>query len=132
MGDAIEVPLGPRRETVRIMTQANPAAGARIYFIEHDEFYDRPKLYGDAAGDFPDNPERFGLFALASVMALPLVTEGPVLLHAHDWHAALALTFLRTRFADDPRYRRIVTVLSVHNAGYQGHYPPSEIGRAHV
>lgn len=129
VGSPFEVPLGSRRETVRIMVERNPAPGARIYFIEHDGFYDRPKLYGDAAGDFPDNPERFGLFALASVMALPLVTDGPVLLHAHDWHAALALTFLRTRFADDPRYQRIVTVLSVHNAGYQGHYPPSVMQR---
>ena len=125
VGEPFVVPLGARRETVRLLTQRNPAAGARVYFIEHDGFYDRPKLYGDARGDFPDNPLRFGLFALASVMAIPMVTEGPVLLHAHDWHAALALTFLRTRFAGDSRYHRVGTVLSVHNAGYQGHYPAS-------
>lgn len=129
VGEPFVVSLGARRETVRLLTPRTPAPGARIYFIEHDELYDRPKLYGDAKGDYPDNPLRFGLFALASVMAIPMITDGPVLLHAHDWHAALALTFLRTRFADDERYRRVATVLSVHNAGYQGHYPPSVMGQ---
>jgi len=125
-GDPFVVRLGDRSETVRLLTQAEPAvSGAQLLFLEHDEFYDRPKLYGDAAGDYPDNHLRFGLFALASVMALPMLTSGPILLHVHDWHAALALAYLRTQFAADVRYQRITTVLSVHNAGYQGHYPPT-------
>ncbi|MFN0181931.1 MAG: glycogen synthase [Gemmatimonadales bacterium] len=127
VGEPLVVPLGKRRETVRILTEAIPPPGARVYFIEHDGFFDRPKLYGDQQGDFADNHLRFGLFALASVMALPMVAEGPVILHAHDWHAALALTYLRTYYATDPRYARVATVLSVHNAGYQGHYRPSAL-----
>jgi starch synthase len=58
-------------------------------------------------------------------MAIPLVATGPILLHAHDWHAALALTYLRTQLARDARYAQVGTVLSVHNAGYQGHYRPN-------
>lgn len=124
-GEPFEVPLGHRTETVRLLTAAEPAPGTQLFFLEHDGFYDRPRLYGDAAGDYPDNPVRFGLFALASVMALPMLSSGPILLHVHDWHAALALAYLKTRFADDERYRRVATVLSIHNAGYQGHYPPA-------
>ncbi len=125
VGDPLEVWLGTRREVVRLMAPAEQPPGARIYFVEHDGFYDRPRLYGDAHGDFPDNLVRFATFALASVLALPRLTRGPTVLHAHDWHAALALTYLRTAFAGDPRYARTGTVLSVHNAGYQGHYPPA-------
>lgn len=125
VGDAFEVPIGERLETVRVLTERDAPSTRRLYFIEHDGFFDRDKLYGDARGDYRDNHLRYGLFALASVMALPLVATGPMVLHAHDWHAALALTYLRTTFADDPRYRRVAAMLSVHNAGYQGHYPPS-------
>jgi starch synthase len=125
VGDPFVVHLGPRRETVRLLRQRDPAPNGTVYFIEHDEFFDRPKLYGDQRGDYPDSHLRFALFALASVMALPRITSGPILLHAHDWHAALALTYVRTAFAGDPRYARVATVLSVHNAGYQGHYPPA-------
>ena len=49
--------------------------------------------------------------------------NAPVIMHAHDWHAALASVYLRTYFMSDPFYRQIRTVLSVHNAGFQGQYP---------
>jgi starch synthase len=48
-----------------------------------------------------------------------------MVLHAHDWHTGLALTYLRALKGGDPWYDSIRTVLSVHNAGYQGHYPAS-------
>lgn len=125
VGPPIEAWVGGRRETVRLLTEAEPAAGPRVYFIEHDPFFDRPELYGDRRGDYPDNHLRYGGFALASVLALPRIAAAPTLVHAHDWHAALALTYLRTTFRPDPRYARVGAVLSVHNAGYQGHYPPT-------
>jgi len=131
VGAPIDVAIGPRRETVRLLTQATPEPGATIYFIEYDPYFDRPQLYGDRTGDYSDNAQRFSLFARASVLALPRITSGPILLHAHDWHAALALAYLRVYHADDGELGRASTVLSVHNAGYQGHYPAStmaEIG----
>ncbi|MHB1328981.1 MAG: glycogen synthase [Gemmatimonadales bacterium] len=131
VGEPIDVIIGERQETVRLMMQANAEPGTAIYFIEHDHYFDRPQLYGDRFGDYPDNPLRFSLFARASVLAIPRILTGPVLLHAHDWHAALALAYLRVFHADDPQLGSAATVLSVHNAGYQGHYPPSameEIG----
>jgi len=124
VGEPFEVRLGQRVETVRLMKQKVGSSGVGLHFIEHDGFFDRPRLYGTEHGDYPDNHIRFATFALASVMALPQLVSGPKIVHAHDWHAALALTYLRTRFAGTPGYERIGTVLSVHNAGYQGHYPP--------
>jgi hypothetical protein len=35
--------------------------------------------------------------------------------------------YLRSAFARHPYYRRVPAVLSVHNAGYQGHFPPSTL-----
>src|SRR2546425_982157 len=46
------------------------------------------------------------------------------LLHAHVWHRALAPVYLRPPFAGQPFYSRLASVLSVHNAGFQGHFPP--------
>src|ERR671915_246131 len=31
-------------------------AGVRTLFVEQPEFFDRPTLYGDGNGDYPDNP----------------------------------------------------------------------------
>ncbi|HEX7024340.1 MAG TPA: glycogen synthase [Gemmatimonadales bacterium] len=124
VGDPILVRFGATGVLVRVLRQRAAGTGTRVYFIEQDEFFDRERLYGAARGDYPDNHLRFACFALAALAALPRVTDGPVLLHAHDWHAALAPVYLHTRHANDPWYASTRTVLSVHNAGYQGHYPP--------
>lgn len=129
VGEPFTVQVGPRQETARLLREVVPRAGGRIHFIEHAEFFDRDRIYGDSRGDYPDNPERFAYFARAALQALPRITDGPVLLHAHDWHAALALFYLRAEFAADPWYAGVHTFLSVHNAGYQGHFPPELLPR---
>lgn len=125
VGDPFEVELDGRRETFCVFRQADATDGPRIFFLEHAPFFDRAGIYGEAGVDYPDNAERWAFFSRAALAALPRLTPGPVLLHAHDWHTALALVYLRVYHRGDPWYDAMRTVLSVHNAGYQGHYPPS-------
>jgi len=84
VGDPFEVRLGQRVETVRLMKQKAGSSGVGLHFIEHDGFFDRPRLYGTEHGDYPDNHIRFATFALATVMALPRLVSGPKIVHAHD------------------------------------------------
>ena len=125
VGEPFTVQLGHRRESARLLRQAHHEERAPVFFIEHEGFFDRSGLYGEGGADYADNLDRWACFSLAAVTALPLISAGPTILHAHDWHAALTLAYLRTRFAGDPFYDQVRTVLSVHNAGYQGHYPAS-------
>ncbi len=67
----------------------------------------------------------------AALTALPHLAPAPLVVNSHDWHTALASVYLRTHFANDPYYRHVASVLTVHNAGYQGHFAPemmSELG----
>jgi starch synthase len=123
VGQPFMVPMGSHNEEARIFRVAGPTAGPQVFFIEHLDYFNRPGIYGENAVDYPDNARRFGFFALAAVTALQRLVPGPILLHSHDWHTALALVYLRTLL--DQRYSSLVTaVLSVHNPGYQGHFPP--------
>ncbi len=122
VGDPIAVEIGGRRELARVYRQRRPAERARVWFIGHDGFFDRGGIYGEGGRDYPDNLERWVFFCQAAVRALPRIAEQPLLLHAHDWHTALALAYLRVHHRDDPWFRQVRSVLSVHNAGYQGHY----------
>lgn len=125
VGDPLDVVLGGRREQFRLLRQAKPAERARVYFLEHDGFFDRAGIYGEGGADYADNAERWAFFCKAAIDALPRLAPVPLILHAHDWHTGLALTYLRALKGGDPWYDSIRTVLSVHNAGYQGHYPAS-------
>jgi starch synthase len=123
VGQPFAVPMGSHTEEARIFRVAGAHSGPQVFFIEHPGYFNRPGLYGENAIDYPDNARRFAFFALAAVTALPRLVPGPVVLHAHDWHTALSLVYLRTLMGE--RYSSQVTaVLSVHNPGYQGHFPP--------
>ena len=123
-GDFYEVSMGWGSEWVRIHEDPPKRADdPHVFFVEHDGFFRRGGIYGDN-GDYEDNHRRFGTFCKAVLQWLPQVERAPMLIHPHDWHTALAPVYLRTAFAGEPYYDPIATVLTVHNAGFQGHYGP--------
>src|SRR2546426_899567 len=122
-GSALTVTLGGDTERAWLY-RTPPGSGPRVFFIEHPDFFDRAGIYGDNGADYPDNARRFAFFCLAALTALPEIAPEAQLLHAHDWHTALAPVYLRTAFAGQPFHSRLASVLSVHNAGFQGHFPP--------
>lgn len=122
-GVRASVQVGPRTETGALYELPVPEGRVRVFFVEHDDYFERGGLYGENGWDYPDNHRRFGFFSrFVSEVVLPKLAPGPFVLHAHDWHTALALVYLRTTLGDTPTARRAATVLTVHNAGYQGHF----------
>ena len=97
--------------------------GAQFYFVDCPELFDRQGLYGTRAGNYPDNWERFGLFCRAVLEATKLL-DVPQVFHVHDWQAALIPVYLRTVYKPDPLLQGAGVVLTIHNAGYQGLFPP--------
>jgi starch synthase len=129
VGPPFSVRVGPRTELVRlwrfIAPPDHPLAATSVYFIESEEYFARPHIYGPAGSDYLDNDRRYACFTVAAIESLTAIAGAdPVLLHAHDWHTALAPVYLRTVYALDDRFKRVKVVLSVHNAGFQGHFPP--------
>ena len=126
VGRPLRVRVGMRDEQVRVLRWTR-AGEPDVLFVDHPPSFDRPGLYGEGGADYPDNARRFALFGHAALRLLPDIADGPVVLHAHDWHAALSLVYLRTLYQGVAPYRRVSAVLSVHNAGYQGHFPPESV-----
>ena len=94
-----------------------------VYVVEAPMLYRRDGgPYADAQGhDWPDNLQRWGLLGWA---AAQLAGSGldpqwsPQVVHAHDWHAALACACLRAHPVPGVR-----SVYTVHNLAYQGLFP---------
>ncbi|MGD0800187.1 MAG: glycogen synthase GlgA [Terracidiphilus sp.] len=97
--------------------------GAQVYFVDCPELFDRQGLYGTAMGEYPDNAERFALYCRAVLEATKQL-GAPEVFHVHDWQAALIPVYLRTVYANDPVLGRAGVVLTIHNAAYQGAFPP--------
>lgn len=129
VGEPYEIPIGGRREVAQLYESASlrerqGEGKPRVYFVGNAHFFDRDGIYGDKQGDYGDTAQRWGFFALAALNALPRVSSAPVMLHLHDWHAALAAAYLRAYDTGQPSYRKTWVTLTVHNAGYQGHFAP--------
>ncbi len=125
LGRPITVDLGYRSEEVRFFREVHPAAGPKVVFVDIPSAFARSGLYGENGRDYPDNARRFALFSRSVLEGIQRLTVGPVLVHAHDWHTSLSLMYMRSYPALRERFAGTATVLSVHNAGYQGHFPPS-------
>jgi starch synthase len=99
-------------------------AGVQYYFVHCPELFDREGLYGTAAGDYPDNAERFALFCRAVLEATKRLGV-PQVFHVHDWQTALIPVYLRTVYASSRLLGHSRVVLTIHNAAYQGAFPPA-------
>ncbi|MGE0314702.1 MAG: glycogen synthase GlgA [Lautropia sp.] len=94
-----------------------------VYVLDCPWLYRRDgNPYIDASGaPWHDSHLRFGLLGWAGAQLAAGALDPhwtPDLLHAHDWHAALACWLLERRPGPRP-----ATAFSVHNIGYQGLFP---------
>jgi len=99
---------------------AHRADGVTVFFVDRPEFFDRDQLYGTAAGDYPDNGERFGFFCRAALETMRETGFSPDIIHGHDWQSALTFAYLRTTYAGDAFFARTRTLFTIHNLAYQG------------
>lgn len=122
------VRVGPREEEVRIYRYTGTDVGPRVFFVDHPASFDRDGIYGNRGTDYPDNLLRFALFCRAALDQLPHILSDATVLHAHDWHTALANVYLRVTMAGEPFYDRLGSVLTIHNAAFQGYFGPECLG----
>src|SRR3954447_3352691 len=101
-------------------------SGVQFYFIDYPPFFDRDALYGTPIGDYPDNAERFALYCRAVIESTKLLGTADIF-HCHDWQSALIPVLLRSLYEDDPAFKGIATVFTIHNIGYQGLFPSETI-----
>ena len=127
-GLKIKVPVGSRNLTGRIFSDASSQADKpSAYFIDCEEFFNRDELYGTPQGDYPDNSSRFIFFSRGILEACKALEFKPDIIHCNDWQTGLVPLYLKTIYRTDKFFSGTVSVITVHNLGYQGVFPSSEM-----
>lgn len=98
----------------------------KVYFIRNDKYFNRAGLYGEKTGDYPDNLERFSFFCKKTLEFIKKINYHPDIIHCHDWQTSLIPVYLKTIYKDKPFYKKIKTLLTIHNIGYQGIFNKEE------
>ncbi len=122
--DSMCVQMGPGHEEWCRVHEVEGTGGAKVWLIEHDHFFNRDGLYHDKAfNDFSDNPRRYAFLSRAALQVAIDLQFSPDIIHAHDWQTALVAAYQKVWFWDNPIVGHAATVLTIHNAQYQGVYP---------
>jgi starch synthase len=112
IGGPLGVPLGEVTRWAGVFEGRLPNTDLPIYLVEHDVFFDRPGVYGEAEG-YGDNALRYAFFSRAALELRRFLPFDADVIHVHDWPTALVPVYARALG------ERIATVLTLHNVGYQ-------------
>lgn len=114
IGHSIPVPLGPGESQVHLFE--TDIDGLPVYLIWNDQYFSSgSEVYG-----FNNDPQRFTFFSRAVIAALPKLSWTPDVIHAHDWHTAPVVSWLKFYGGDEAFYKDIATLYTIHNLAYQG------------
>ncbi|MDE3077334.1 MAG: glycogen synthase [Chloroflexota bacterium] len=112
--DRVDVPMNAHHEPASVK-QGVIADGIPVYMVDSDKYFNREGIYG-----YDDDDERFIFFSRAALEMLPALDWQPDVVHCNDWHTAIIPNWLNTVYRDDPRYKQIATLFTIHNLAYQG------------
>lgn len=117
------VPMGYWNEYARLWQGFLPNSKVPIYMIEHNHYFDRNGIYGDP-NEYGDNDRRFIFFSRAVFETAKALNFKPDIIHAHDFHAAYTMAFLKSYYVHDPLFSETAGVYTIHNLAYQGKFNP--------
>lgn len=127
---SLTIPLGSRLRFPAIV-DGTLFDGVRYFFVDDPAYFDRDALYGTAAGDYPDNAERYSEFCRAAIELSKHAWPTDVF-HCHDWQTGLLPVLLRTAYGDDAVVRDLPVIFTIHNMGYQGQFRRDALARAGI
>jgi len=90
--------------------------GIIFYFIDNEFYFGGPHLYSYIHEDI----EKFAFFSKAVLSVLPHLGFKPDIIHCNDWQTSLIPVMLKVLFQNENFYRKIKTILTIHNLKFQG------------
>jgi starch synthase len=97
------------------LLQAEAPGGVPVYLVDNQHYYARDGIYM-----YEDDADRFIFFCRAVLEGVRRLDWHPDVIHCHDWHTAIVPNWLKTIYRDDPFFRDVACIYTIHNLAYQG------------
>ncbi|MBN3041025.1 MAG: glycogen/starch synthase, partial [Candidatus Omnitrophica bacterium] len=115
IGQTIAMPL--LTETVQVKLLITNSGKVRMVLLDAGQHSD--DIYGG------DALKKAIILSKGSLLASKVLAEAglmpaPQIFHGNDWMTGLIPAYLRIEFAQDPFYRRMASLYTIHNLAYQG------------
>ena len=117
------IPMGAQKLVGgRLLRAKLPDGNVPVWFIDQPQYFDRESLYGTAAGDYPDNAERFAFFCRAALEAIARIGWAIDIVHCNDWQSGLVPALMKAEPGSHAWIERASPVMTIHNLAYQGNF----------
>ncbi len=132
----IPIPVGSNNELGNVKSSfiSNLKEKVQVYFLDNATYFGRDGIYQSPTTkkDYKDNDERFIFFCRGIFETLKRLGWQPDIIHCNDWQTGLAPAYLKTLYANDPFFKNVKTVFTIHNMAYQGAFPKESFNKANL
>jgi starch synthase len=118
----IPLTIGSRSFVFSVL-RAHLPGGACVYLIDCPALYARATIYTADA----DEHVRFLALTRAALISCQRLRWSPHIVHCNDWHTAFAPLYLQAVWRKEQTFARTRSLLTIHNIGYQGIFPASQV-----
>ncbi|RQV96926.1 MAG: glycogen synthase [Calditrichaeota bacterium] len=121
----IKVTIGGVTKIANVKSAFLPESKVQIYFIEIEDLFNRLGIYNDpkTKEPYPDNAIRFAYFSKAALETLKILSWQPNIIHCNDWQSAFVPVYLKTVYMNDPFFKGVKSVFTIHNLTSTGSFP---------
>ena len=100
--------------------------GINIYFLGNDTYFNVSRFYEGDSG------ARFGLFCYGVIELSKKLDLKPDIFHLNDWQTALVSVLLKSNYKYIDYFKRVKTLLTIHNLAYQGFFQEDILNRLNI
>ncbi len=122
----IDLPLG-QRQVQGGLWELPQNGEAKVYFVEHDGYFNRAGIYLEDNLSYADNAERYIYFSKCVVHLARYLPWRAEVVHIHDWQVAL-VPALMLQQRNEGWGTPPPTCLTIHNLAFQGIFPAEAFG----
>ncbi|MFH1255185.1 MAG: glycogen/starch synthase [bacterium] len=108
----LPAPAGDKNQAVDVWETYLPETDIPVYLIKHD-FFNSKEIYSH-------DLERFSFFTRAALEAAEKLNFRPDIVHANDWHTAMAADFIKQLNRQNSFFSKTKTLYTIHNLANQG------------
>ena len=129
----IEIPVGSSMVHAYVKSSylSTETQKVLVYFLANDRYFNREGLYfhPETKKYFSDNDERFIFFCRGVLETLKRLQWQPQIIHCNDWHCGLIPAYLKSIYKNDPYFKNMKTVFTVHSLASYATFPKSSYSK---
>ena len=97
-----------------------PATKMQIYFVDNEDFFSKKGHLDKIGKPYDDTDAKLIFFARSVVETTLKLNWTPNLVHAKGWLSSLLPLYIRQFYKNNPMYKNVKIVISLHNETFKG------------